>query len=135
MPIVRDEFSIRRASIRLAPTGGNDVEITTLDVGLRYSTDGELVLCSTNERAQMIAGETGNAGDSISVIYATSGARIALRMSGTGSAGRKISCDSNGNFVQSSTAETAVLVAGQDLGVALEDWTNGETVEVDILAE
>ena len=128
MPIIREEWHVRRAS----PIASEAVDISTYDFGLRYTTDAKVEKCGSAEIPQFFAAETALADEPISVVYVQRGLRAGLKMTGSGSKGAKIACDANGNFAASGTAETAVLAAG-DFAIALETFIDGDTVEVDVV--
>ena len=134
MPLIRNEHFATRAS----RTAGSKIDITDYDIGLRYDTDAMMVPCGAGEVPVAIACDSAEIDETVSFIYLSKGMQVGLRLYGTGSAGKKIACDSSGRFVASATNENATINTSGvgDIGVAKEDWDNStlnDYVECDIL--
>ena len=129
MAIIREEYNIRRAS----KTAAAAIDVSVYDVGLRYTTDGQVTPVGAAEVPPMLAAESATAADeAVSVIYLQRGLHVGLRIAGTVGLGQKIETDASGHFVASSTAETDVLAA-TDIGIALEAGVDTDTIQVDLI--
>jgi hypothetical protein len=128
MPTVRQEYNCRRSS----EVAASAISITTYDLVGRFTTDGKVTTTGAGEQPLFIFAESAATGDAVSVIWRAVGGRYALRLAGSGHKGDKLKSDTDGTIISSGTAETAVFAA-TDFGIALEDWTAGQSTEVEII--
>lgn len=130
MSIVRNEFSFRRSS-EIADV---EIDIADYDKAGRYTTDGRVTLAGNGEKPLFIFAESAAALSSVSIIHFGMGGRMALKLSGSGSDGSKLAMksDGSGKIVASATAETAAM-ASTDFAISLDDWNDGDVVEVEIV--
>lgn len=103
------------------------IDITTYDLCGRFTTDAKAALCGANETPNFLFMESASASDPVTVAFLGMG-QVKLALSGTGSAGQKLSAAANGKIAASATAENAEMDE-DDFGVALEDWTDGAETE------
>lgn len=124
MAYLRTETHFLRQSL----TAAAEIDVSTYDRAGRFSTSGKAAICGADETPQFIFMESADAGEPVSVAFLGMG-QVELAMSGTGDKGDKISIGSNGVFVASATVQSAEMDE-DDIGIALEDWTDGATIEV-----
>ncbi len=108
---------------------GEAIDVSTYDLVGRFKTDGKAYLCAADETPQFVLLESAAAGEPVSVAFfqsASGQAKVAL--SGTGSAGDKLSVGTGGTIVASGTSQAAEPDE-DDIGVALADWTDGAETE------
>ena len=125
---IRQDNHFRREAITLFEA----VDITTYDRVGKRGTDALATLATTGESGEFLFEESGAEGDVVRVAYLSgSGGQVQLKLSGTGSAGSHLVPSTNGVIVASGTDSGEELQTGE-LGVALQDWVDGDSVECDI---
>lgn len=127
MPIIREEHLVRHGSIR----AGEDISLTTHDRIGRRGSDADLVLCSEGDFGVFLILESADEADQTLVAYlGANGFRAQVSLSGTGSKGEKLAVGADGVIVSAGIGYAAE--AEDVIGVALEDWTDGQATEVDL---
>lgn len=131
MARVRSEFHIRRESITAFETFDN----TTYDLCGKRGPEAQAVLSSSGEAAEFIVTEAAgeHAADTVVGVafFGGAGTQMQLRLSGTGSKGSHLVAGDNGLIVASGS-DSADPLTESEIGVALADWTDGDSVECDI---
>jgi hypothetical protein len=124
MAFLRTESQFLRQSLTASAT----IDTSTYDRAGRFTTDAKAALAGADETPQFIFMEDASADEPVSVAFIGMG-QVQLALSGTGSKGDKLSIGANGVFTQSGTSASAEMDE-DDIGVALEDWTDGALTEV-----
>jgi hypothetical protein len=107
-------------------TANQEIDISDYDRVGRFSTDAGAALCGANETPQFLFMESADADAPVRVAFLGMG-QVQLALSGTGSAGMKLSAGANGVIVAGTAA--ASEMDEDDFGVALQDWTDGQETE------
>lgn len=124
MAFLRTETHFLRQSL----TANEEIDISTYDRAGRFTTDGKASLAGADETPQFIYMESAASGEPVSVAFLGMG-QVQLALNGTGNKGDKISIGANGVFLASATVQNAEMDE-DDIGIALEDWTDGTLTEV-----
>ena len=131
MAKVRSEFHIRRDAKTLFEAMDN----TTYDRCGKLGPDAQAVLSSSGEVAEFIFTEPAGSHAADTVVgvafFGGAGTQMQLRLSGTGSKGSHIVAGDDGLIVASGS-DSADPLTESEIGVALEDWTDGAKTECDI---
>lgn len=125
---IRQEQNFRHDALTLF----EDVNVDTYDRVGKRGGDAKGVLATTGEKGEFFFTDSGSEGDVVGIVYLGGvGGQIQLKLSGTGSKGSHLAIGANGVIVASDTDSGAELTTSE-IGVALADWTDGESVECDI---
>jgi hypothetical protein len=125
---IRSEFHLRREPITLF----EDVDISTYDRVGKLGPDAMGVLSASGEPAEFFYLE-GGATDAVVVVafFGGAGSQLQLKLSGTGSKGSHLIAGTNG-VIEASNTGSGDPLSESEIGVALEDWTDGDAVECNI---
>jgi hypothetical protein len=103
------------------------IDISAYDRCGRFTTAGAARLCAADDTPVFFFRESAETGQPVAVAFLGMG-QVSLALSGSGDAGDKLSAGANGVIVKSGTAQAAEMDA-DDFGVALQDWSDGQSTD------
>lgn len=128
MPRIRSEFHIRRSSA----TAGEAIDISSYDRLGKYGMDNKAFLSNAGEIPDFLFTESADDEAVVSLAhFGGAGLAVQLKLSGSGSKGSHLTAGSDGLIVASST-DSANPIAEGEIGIALADWEDGDSVECEL---
>jgi len=125
MPRIRSEFHLRNDTGTL----GEDIDISVYDRVGKLGADALAFSAESGESAEFLFREGGSTSDTVTIaFFGGVGAKCQLLLSGTGSKGQHLTPGADGVIVGSAT-DSADPLSENEIGVALENWADGDAVE------